>query len=171
MRFLIITITLILVSIIQATLVQYISILGIKPNMILIMIISFSLSREYMEAGVIGFFAGLLLDILTGKMIGLHTLLGMYTGLLVGNTKEKFFKDSYIVTIFFTFTFTFSYELIFYILNYFIWGETRMMYALSHIILLQSIYNAILSIPIYSLIIKVNNCLDKNEKAIGKYRY
>ena len=169
MRIFITGIVLIFTIICQSTLVQFIEILNTKPNLIIMLIIYFALLRGNIEGGIVGFFGGLLLDISMGKAIGINSLIGMYIGIAVGSFNKRFYKESYLVALLFTFVFTILYELIFYFLNYFLWGDTRIIYAFNHFILPETVYNCILTIPVYALISKTNRKFIIRERNTRKY--
>jgi rod shape-determining protein MreD len=168
-RAFIIGLILVLAFVIQSTILHYIEIFGIKPNLIVMVTIYFALMQGSVEGAVVGLLGGILLDILVGRVFGLYSLIGMYTGIFAGHFNKRFFKENYLVALLFTFIFSFLYELIFYLLNYFIWGETRIIYVLQNIIIPEALYNCILAIPVYILIIKINRWLEKKERMSRKY--
>lgn len=169
MRAFVIGIILIVAFILQSTIFHYLEVWGTKPNLIIMIIVYFALIRGSVEGAIVGLFAGVLMDILAGRVFGLHSLIGMYIGILAGNFNKRFFKDNYLVALLFTFLFSFLYEFLFYILNFFIWGETRILYVLQNIIIPEAVYNCILAIPVYALVIKVNQWLEKRENMSRKY--
>lgn len=169
LRAVVIGIMLIFSYILQSTVLDYIQIWGAKPNLMIILTVYFALLRGSFEGGLVGLFGGILIDMLAGKVFGIYSLTGLYTGIAVGYYNKQFFKDNIFVLLFFMFIFTFFYEFLFYLMNYFIWGETRIVFVLKKVILPESIYNCILSIPIYGLVMKVNNWLVKKEKLVRKY--
>jgi hypothetical protein len=59
---------------VQSTLADYIMINNVKPNLLIIFIISVALLRGIFEGGIVGFIAGLVQDILFGKVMGFYTL-------------------------------------------------------------------------------------------------
>ncbi|MDK2800737.1 MAG: rod shape-determining protein MreD [Clostridiales bacterium] len=169
MRAFIIGVILVITYVLQSTVLQYIELWNIKPNLIVMLVIYFALLRGNVEGGIVGLFGGMLLDILSGKVFGLYALIGMYIGVLAGNFNKRFFKENYLVALLFTFIFTIIYEFIFYFFNYFIWGETRIIYVFKNIIIPEVLYNCFLAVPIYSFVIKINNWLEIKEKRSRKY--
>ena len=70
---------LILVSIIlQSTVCQMISIASIKPNLLIILTVSFGLMRGKKSGMLTGFFCGLLTDIFFNSIIGFNALIYLY---------------------------------------------------------------------------------------------
>ncbi|WHH61052.1 rod shape-determining protein MreD [Petroclostridium sp. X23] len=169
MRVFIIAVILIVAFVLQSTILQYFEVWMIKPNLIVMITVYFALTRGSVEGGIVGLSGGILADILVGRVFGLYALIGMYTGVLAGNFNKRFFKENYLVALLFTFLFSFLYEFAFYILNYFIWGETRILYALQYIIIPEALYNCVIAIPVYIFVIKINRWLEKKEKVSRKY--
>lgn len=169
MRAFMIGIILSVTFILQSTIVQYIEVWHIKPNLVLIVILSFALIRGSVEGAVVGLCGGLLLDISGARVFGLNAFLGMYVAIGAGIFNKRFFKDNYFVAILFTFSFSFLYELIFYILRFYIWGETNIGYAISGIVFPESIYNCILAVPIYYFALRVNRWLEGKTEISRKY--
>ena len=169
MRAFIVSLMLLFAYILQSTVLQYTQIFNVKPNLVIMLIIHLSLMRGSVEGAIVGFVGGLLMDILAGRIVGLYSLIGMYVGVAAGYFNKRFYKDNYFVALFFTFIFSFVFEFIFYVLFYFIWGETRILYALQHIIVPEAIYNCIIAVPVYMVLIKVDKWLEKREKSSRKY--
>jgi rod shape-determining protein MreD len=146
--------------VLQSTTIEYVEIFNSKPNIILVFAILYALIRGYNEGATVGFFSGLILDVISGKVFGLNALLFMYTCILVGKFNKTFFKDSYFVAILFTSVFTLIYQSVFYFLNYFIWGQTNLIFVYFNIIIPEVIYNSIVAIPIYAIMIRLNNKIE-----------
>lgn len=141
---------------IQTTIIQYIEIFNTRPNIVLVIVILYALIRGNHEGSIIGFLSGFIMDVISGKVFGLHSLLFMYICILVGTFNKRFFKDNYFVAILFVSVFTFLYQSVFYFLNFFIWGKTNVGFVYSNIIFPEVIYNSIIAIPIYAIVVKIN---------------
>jgi len=90
MRIIVVGFILLVNIILQSTYFEYIQIIGVKPNTAIAVIVAFSLMRGSFEGAVIGFFSGLLQDILFGSNIGFNALLGMYIGYFCGKLNNDF---------------------------------------------------------------------------------
>ena len=79
---------------VQSTLVPLLAIGGIKPDVLLVITVSAGLLCGK-ETGVgIGFFGGLLQDLLSGNVFGLNTFTKMVIGYLAGMAERKVFKEN-----------------------------------------------------------------------------
>jgi len=77
---------------------------NITPDIPLIIIIFIGLNRGRLEATIFGFFAGLLMDILSGTFLGLSTLIYSLVGFISGYFKsdgDKYLKKYYFALIVF----------------------------------------------------------------------
>ena len=68
----------------QTTLFKAISLAGIVPNILLIITSSFGFMRGRNEGMIIGFTAGLLIDIFFGSILGFYAFVYMFIGFLNG---------------------------------------------------------------------------------------
>ena len=75
MRAFITGIILVFAYVLQSTVLQYIEVWNIRPNLLIMLIIYFALIRGSVEGGIIGLAGGILMDILAGKVFGIHSLL------------------------------------------------------------------------------------------------
>ena len=85
MRRKIVTGILILVSILlQSTVCQMISIASIKPNLLIILTVSFGLMRGRKDGMLIGFLCGLLTDLFFESTLGFNALIYTWVGYFSG---------------------------------------------------------------------------------------
>lgn len=84
---------LVILIIIQPTVVQWISVFGISPDMFIVFVICAALLRGKTHGAVCGFVFGMVLDFMTGRMIGITAVLFMYAGFAAGVLKENFISS------------------------------------------------------------------------------
>ena len=87
------TVSIIIIMLLQTTLVDYMEIKNVKPNILLVYTICTSILEGSVGGGVVGLFAGLVYDILSGKYLGFFALLGMYTGVVAGMANRRVQKE------------------------------------------------------------------------------
>lgn len=163
MRFATYIITLIVGFILQSTFFEAITILDIKPNAILIIIISVALLRGELEGAVVGFLGGLLLDIYA-PYIGINAFIGMITGYIVGILTAGLYKENPFVPVTTVFIATLFYDFVFYALGAFMQGYTDFSYFFNTIILREMVYNALITLFIYGIIYLLNSKLELKER-------
>lgn len=169
MRFLVIGLILIVNIIFQSTYFEYIQIIGVKPNTAIIIIVSFAIMRGSYEGALIGFFSGLLQDMLFGTNIGLHALLGLYVGYFCGKVNKDFFSENYFLELFLCFISVLSYECIIYIFGFLIRGRTNFLYFFNYIILPEVVYTSFISLAMYKIMYLINSKIEAHEKLTRKF--
>lgn len=158
-----------IVVLLQATLVDYIKIFSIKPNLLLVFTVSIALLRGNVEGAIIGFFTGLSQDMLTGKFLGFYSLLGMYLGAIIGSVNKRLYRENYVVIIFFTFVSTIIYEWLVYFLSTFMQNQIDLLYPFKSVIFYEAIYNSFISVLVYMFVMKLNDKLNSIGKSSRRY--
>jgi len=148
----------------QSTLFQYIEILGVRPNTVLIIIVSYSILRGDVEGAILGFFAGLTTDVYFGQYIGLYALMYMLTGYLCGKPFRNFFRENFLLPLSLVAVSSILYQFVIYIVDFLFRAELDLPYFFRTIILPGSVYTLILTVPIYSLMYGINSKLEEFEK-------
>ena len=98
MRFLILSIGVILGIAIQATWLASMNLPGLViPDFILIMVISYGLLHGSDEGLIFGVLAGFLMDLLSGGLVGVQALSKMAAGFAAGFMEKNIFKDNLLV--------------------------------------------------------------------------
>jgi rod shape-determining protein MreD len=159
----------ILFLVLQTTLLDYASIYGIKPNLIIVFVIVTALVRGNVEGGAVGFLSGLVMDMLFGTVLGFYALLGLYLGIAAGSVNRRLFRENLLVVLFFTFVYSVAYELIVYILNTIMSGNIELLYPLTGIILPEASYNCVAAVLIYALINRADRRFTETGKISRKY--
>lgn len=159
----------ILFLVLQTTLLDYVAIYGIKPNLIITFVIVASLVRGNIEGGTVGFFSGLALDLLFGSVVGFYALLGMYLGIAAGSVNRRLFRENLLVVLFFTFVYSVVYEAAVYTLNTIMGGNMELLYPLTRIILPEAAYNCVAAVLLYALVIRMDRRFADTGKIARKY--
>jgi len=166
------TVCIFFIIVLQTTVLEYIRILNVKPNLPVVFIVVVAFLQGNVEGAVVGFFAGLTQDIVSGKLIGFYALLGLYLGLVVGSVNKRLYRDNLLIVVFFTFASTILYEAIVYFIisfNSIINGNTHFLYAIKGVILPEAIYNSVMSVFIYLIVRRFSFKFEKLDKASRKY--
>jgi len=144
----------IITLIIQLTIVNLFSIQGLKPDLILLVVIVFSLLHGAGEGAISGFTSGLLQDIFSSGLLGVNALVKTIIGFICGVLKINIFAE-HILFIIPIITFLASISqcvLIFFILQAF-GTEYNFIWSLKQVAIPEALYNSLLS-PFVFLIIK-----------------
>lgn len=135
--------------ILQCTVFQYASIYGVIPNTTLIIVVTIAILKGKHIGGLIGLLAGFLQDILFSPTIGPNAFVLFFIGYTLGMLDQKLYKDNLFIPFVFTAISTFAYHSLYYVLLYFLGVSVKFSYFLKRIVLIEIIYNSLLSMPIY----------------------
>ena len=149
--------------VLQSTLLIRVSILGVNPDTAIIFIVSYGILRGDVEGAIFGFFAGLTHDLFGGHFIGLYAMLGMLTGYVAGKPFKDYFKDNYFLPFMIVVASILAYQIVFFFINFLLFGRFAFWFYFTSIILPKTIYTASLAIPLYSLMFVINSKIEDYE--------
>lgn len=144
--------------VIQTTILKHFSILGVTPNIVLIIIVSYSIFKGKFKGAFLGIFLGLLQDIIISSTLGINALIYFLIGYTVGIFNDIVFKDNPFTSIVFVSLSTFFYHTILFIFMFFIFnGGINFTFIFRRIILIEVFYNSIISILVFKVFQKTFN--------------
>ncbi len=138
----------------QTTILPHFSIAGVVPNTALILIVMVALLKGKYKGAFIGLIAGLLQDIFFSKIIGMNALIYFLIGYVVGLLDNRIFKESAILPFLTVVISTFSYHIMYYFFMMFLSRDVSFIIMMKDIVLKETIYNSIISIFVYKIIVK-----------------
>lgn len=156
MKKLIINISLIITAFIiyflQSNFFNWFTISGIMPNIFIILILFLGLFTTKSMGTIYGIIIGIVLDFLFRTNVGINAIaLGM-VGFIAGIFDKNFSKDSRITIMIMVLVSTILFEVVVYVINYVILGTNIEIFNFIKILLIEVIYNVIVTIIIYPLI-------------------
>jgi len=140
----------------QVTLLNFVSIFVVTPNLVIILIVSISLLEGRTHGAMIGFFSGLCLDAVIGVALGYHALIGMLLGILLGNINKRFFKENFFVMALCTFISTILFESAIIFTAFLFNSEVDILLTFKTIVLSEALVNSVLGLIIFFVIVKIN---------------
>ena len=111
----------------------------------------------------VGFFSGLLLDILFGNVIGLYAMLLLIIGYIAGFANRIYSRDDFTLPLIFIAIANFVYQFLYYIFEFLLRGKLDFLYYFRTLILPEVIYTVAAAIFLYKLLQLINHALDRNE--------
>jgi rod shape-determining protein MreD len=87
-------------AVLQSSLAPHLSVVGVKPGIVLTLVVSWSIIRGASEGVIWGFVGGLALDLLSGAPVGLSALTLMMVGFLTNLGETSLFKSSLVLPLF-----------------------------------------------------------------------
>lgn len=156
--------TFIIIYLLQANFFAWFNLAGVKPNLFIILVLIIGLFAGRGIGTTFGILFGISLDFFIGKSIGVSGIMLGIIGFIGGYLDKSFSKDSRITMITMIFIATFIYEVGLYIFNYFInFAQISILHFIKTLII-ELIYNVIITIIIYPLIIKFGYRIEENFK-------
>ncbi|SHF02417.1 rod shape-determining protein MreD [Caldanaerobius fijiensis DSM 17918] len=142
--------------IVQSTLFRFIGIYGVKPDLMLILLISFALLDGGLEGAILGLFIGFLQDLFFSPAIGMTMIPYFIIGLFAGYYNNKVFKEKTFTAFIFTFLYSLFFNLIMlfeiFIINHSVDLKTSIIH-----ILIGTLYNCLIILFSYRYIVQLNN--------------
>lgn len=160
MRFFILSIGVILGTAIQSTWLSTLHLPGqVKPDLVLILVISYGLLRGAYHGASFGLLAGLFMDLLSGNVIGVGALVKMTAGFSAGLLEKAIFKDNLLVPALAAFLGTILFETFDLIMHLSFHANYHFVSAFVSIVFPQSLYNALLAPILYYFLLEMENML------------
>ncbi|NLY48805.1 MAG: rod shape-determining protein MreD [Clostridiales bacterium] len=163
LRILIYFVEVIVFYVLQSSLYRFFNLAGAMPNLLIILVVSSAYMRGWITGMTLGFFSGLLVDILFGNIIGVYAMIMMLIGYLTGFANRIYSKDDFTLPLVFTAVADFLYQFLYYVFEFLLRGKLDFSYYFRKIILPEIIYTVAASILVYKLLHMINHALDRNE--------
>jgi|GEM_PF-4562721 len=140
----------IVIAVLQTTIFNHLKIYNVKPNILVIVAICFSLyEKSILSAALFGMICGVVLDAIGGGAFGVNAILCMYVSIASTVLSSRFFQGKVSVSLLFTCIFCLVYEVLLYTLCIYLWEKGDYTATMLDIILPTVLYNIILSVPLY----------------------
>ena len=163
-RVILVAIIIIVGYILQGSIFPYLALANIKPNILIIITASFGFMRGSKEGMFVGFFAGILMDIQFGEILGFYAILYLVIGYLNGLFEQVYYKNETKLPLFLIGGSSLIYGLLIYFLRFVLRGEFNFFFYLQNIILPELIYTVVVSLVLYRIILHLNERLETEEK-------
>jgi rod shape-determining protein MreD len=162
MRLLCLAVSVILSVVIQATWIAQLNLPAqVKPDLVLVIVISYALLKGPYIGTNVGLFAGFFMDLVSGNIIGGGVLTKMVAGLTAGMLEKTIFKDNLLVPTIAVFGGTIIFETLNLVIQLSFGVNLAFFYMLLHIILPMAFYNAILAPLIYQLLFTIERLISE----------
>lgn len=136
----------------QVDFFSWFKIAGVMPNLFVILVLFIGLFQNQVYGITYGVLFGLLIDLFIGKKVGISAVMLGIIGLIGATFDKNFSKENRITLIVMVMVSTIIYEIGSYILGYFIYKYSIELVSFLKILLVENIYNAILTIILYPII-------------------
>ena len=145
---------------------------GIMPNLFIILVLFIGLFVGKKVGFILGIVFGTILDLLLGQAVGISAFLLAIIGLVAEYLDKSFSKDSRIMLMMIVIAGTSFFEIGYYIFKILKYSTALEFLAFIKILIIEIIFNLILTIILYPLIQKMGNKLEdifKSKRILSRY--
>lgn len=150
--------------ILQCSVFNHISLGGIVPNILIIVTATFGFMRGQNTGMAVGFLCGLMVDVFFGSPFGFVTLLYTLIGYLNGFFKNIFYPEDIKLPMVLITGSELVFCILYYVLKFLLRGRLNIGYYFIHIMLPEIVYTIVATLPLYGLIIWINEHLELYER-------
>lgn len=148
----------------QSNLFNWFTIAGVKPNLFVIYILFIGLFGSRSMGIVYGSIIGIFLDLIFEEKIGSNLFALAIIGIIATLFDKNFSKDSRITIMFMVFGSTIFFEVVSYFINYVLYSVNVEILNFIKILVIEVIYNILITIIIYPLIQKLGYYIENEYK-------
>ena len=163
-RILICAVLIIVCFLLETTVFQKLAFASIIPNLLIIVTSAFGFMRGQKEGMNIGFFCGLLKDILGGDLLVFYALIYMLIGYGNGFFKRVFYDEDIKLPLVLIAGSEFVYGMVIYVLLFLLKSDFHFLYYLGHVIMPELVYTILVTLVLYQIILHINRRLEEEEK-------
>jgi len=149
MQYLIVAAVILASAVLQSTLLNHLTIVGVKPDLILLVVVFLGLFKGSTVGAMVGFCGGLIYDLTSSSLLGLNALSLTLVGFLVGLIQGKVYGENIVFQVALVFAATLMSNILFFLLSAIFYLASPLGHGLGRIILPAAIYNICLVIPIF----------------------
>ncbi len=148
-----------------------IPLVGITPNLLLLVTISLGLLHGKVSGLLVGFFAGLMMDVFGGDLLGQYALILCLLGYGCGFFTPYFYMDSLLLPLGVCALAEILYGIYIYVFGFLLRGRFDIGYYFGRIILPETIYTLIVLVVVYRFLMFVNRRLELASKRRSADRF
>ncbi len=153
-------ISIIFFFLLQTCVFPYLKLGSVVPDLLVLLVCVYGFFFGEKSGAMYGFFAGMLLDVFFGEMLGLNALILTVVGYLNGGFNGLFYDEDIRLPMFLIALSDATYGIMFYVLSFLIKGKLSFGYYLVNIILPEIFYTLLISLIIYPPLLWINNLFE-----------
>ena len=148
----------------QSNFFSWFSIAGVKPNLFVIYILFIGLFGNRSMGVIYGAILGIFLDLIFNEKVGQNLFSLVLIGIIATLFDKNFSKDSRITIMFMVLGSTILFEVLSFFINYIIYSVNVDIINFIKILIIETIYNILITIMIYPLIQKFGYYIENEYK-------
>jgi len=154
-------ITFLFIYFFQANVFNHLTIAGVKPNLFVVLILFIGLFANAPFSIALGMIFGIIIDLIYGRTIGITAVMLCLIGYLSSYFDKNFSKENKVTIILMIIGATIVFEFGHYLLSSIIIGFNREYVYFIKILVIEIVYNILLTIILYPLIQKAGYSIDR----------
>lgn len=163
-RKLITAIIIVICCLLQCTVFDKLSFASVKPNLLIVLTSSYGFMKGKKGGMAVGFFSGLLVDVLWGNTIGFYMLIYTVIGYLNGFFERLFYDEDIKLPLMLIAVSELIYGLVVYVCSFLLQGDFAFTYYLTHLIIPELVYTILVTLVLYQIILYINRKLAEEEQ-------
>ena len=165
LRIILVGISIIISYVFQTTFSMKMSFGVVSPNIIMILVCGYALLRGKKEGLIVGFFAGMLVDLFFGygEVVGINAFIYMMIGYLIGIFHDIWYLQDILIPVTVVAISDFIYNFIYYIITFLLRNRLDLIHYIKSIIIPEIIYTVFLTVFIYRIMFLINRKLEEFE--------
>ncbi|MCD8214964.1 MAG: rod shape-determining protein MreD [Clostridiales bacterium] len=148
--------------ILQTTMFGAVSIIGIKPNTALIIVVSIAFIQGELDGILTGLFAGFLQDSFFSLYLGCHIFIYVSAAFVCGYCFKAFYKESFLLPIALAAAADLYSSFVFYVFNILLRGYFNILGFITSVILPELVYTMLISAFLYRLIFYIMEIINSH---------
>ncbi|MGN0294975.1 MAG: rod shape-determining protein MreD [Lachnospiraceae bacterium] len=156
------------VFLIQVNVFPSVDLIRISPNLLIVIIAGYGLSKGHRVGMIAGIYSGFLMDIMYGSILGYYMLPYMYIGYVCGYFRRYLNDDNYIIPAILCGVSDFCMGFYIFAFSFALRNRLNFGFYLWHIILPEVVYTMIISLVLFRVQILVNRKIDIWVKKRGR---
>ena len=152
-RVILVFLELILCFLLQSTVMPAVSMAGVVPDLLLILVIAVAYTRGRVAGMLTGLAAGLLTDVCFNEMVGLCALFYLCIGYLAGFSQKIYDERDYMLPMLMIVAGEFVYSFAYYVAYFLLRSRTEFGYYFIHLILPRMVYTVLAAVVLYPLLL------------------
>lgn len=157
-------ITALIIYFLQENFFNWFTIAGVMPNLFVILVLFIGLFTNKNKGTIYGLIIGMFLDFFVGSKLGIYTITLGLVGLVAGIFDKNFSKDSRMTIMSMVLGSTIIFEVVAYIINYIIYTNSVEIWKFIQILVIEIIYNIMITIIVYPLLQKFGYFIENEYK-------
>ena len=151
-------------AVLQCLVFQHLEIASVKPNLLLIIAVSFGLMRGHRSGLITGFFCGLVVDLFFGGTPGFQAFIYMWIGYLSGYLYRIFYDDDIKTPLLLAGCAELIYGLYQYVFRFLLRGRVHFWFYLNRIVIPELLYTLMMTLLLYKFLYWFNQKLNHTDK-------